>query len=153
MRTTLAERLPADSPQLALFDETILDEDRRASMWDGFAINTKKAYERRYERYKEWCRDNKYQTDPAFITTEKVREHVVWMTRVKRRSPSTVWQAIRSLELHAEHHGVDISVQPALRVLDRWRDTLEDVEGLAPRKKTGASRRTRPRGPRYASAA
>jgi hypothetical protein len=127
VRTPLADRLPLDSPELAEFDAALERNENRRST--NFSKRTDKAHQRRYRRYCEWCDLRGYQADPAYITTEKIREFTVYMVTDLRYAPVTIWQALRALEIYAERAGCDPlpSTQPARGVLDAWRLELSKL--------------------------
>lgn len=132
MRTPLIERLPPDSPQLALFDERLCAVEHRPPV-RRYRRATTKAHARRWRRWEEWCEEAGYQSDPVFITAEKLSEHTDWMITVKRYAPDTIQQAVRALQLRAQQAGVHVSTKPALAQLAAWRRELEAM-GLIQRR-------------------
>lgn len=126
MRTPLIERLPDDAPQLTLFDDRVGVVEMRRSIRP-YSKATQDAHRRRFRRWQEWCQAQGYQWQPEFITAEKLHEWTLHMVTVQRYAPPTIWQALRALEVIAERAGVHVSVEPALGVLDQWREKLFDM--------------------------
>lgn len=141
VRMPLIERLPPDAPELESFDAAVTRVEHRRSVGSNFARNTVKAYERRYRRYVEWCAEVGYQAEPQFITTEKIAEFTEHMVTVMRYMPFTIWQGVRALEIYAERAGIAVSTEPALGVLDAWRDKLEELGVTEPRRRKVRVRR------------
>lgn len=127
MRTPLIDRLDQQDPQLALFDARVSDVDR-PRVRHPVPKETKRAQIKRMRRWQEWCAASGYQAEPEFITTEKLREWTVHMTRVQRYAPGTVGQALWVLERAAAAAGVDVSTKPAFAVLSEWRAYLKERE-------------------------
>lgn len=123
----LIERLPPGAPQLERFDARLGEVDHRRSVKTKYKPETEKAHQRRYRRYVEWCAEAGYQSDPQFITTDKIREFTEWMVKVKRYAPFTILQAFRALEIYAERAGVDVSRLPSRGLFGDWVEQLREL--------------------------
>lgn len=132
VRSHPSEGLPPGAPELAHFDATAEHVDHRRSLTTDFDPKSDQRYARCYRRYREWCAEAGYQGDPEWVTPEKLREFTVHMTKVgspftgKRYTKQGVWTMLRAVELFAERAGVSVSTEPALAVLDSYRDELGD---------------------------
>jgi hypothetical protein len=129
---------------LAHFDATVDKVDHRRSLRTEFDPASDKRYGRCYRRYREWCALVGYQGDPEWVTAEKLREFTVYMTvkgsphSGKRYAKTTVWITLRAVELYAERAGLSISTEPALAVLDSYREELGDPPKRARRRRRAA---------------
>lgn len=130
---------------MAAFDASVDNVDHRRSLVTEFEPTSEERHARCFRRYEEWCVENRYQSGPDTITAEKIREFTIHMTKVgssytgRRYTVTSVWTAIRALELYAERAGLAVSVEPALGVLDSYREEL----GEPPKR--GRRRRRSPR--------
>lgn len=141
MRTPLIERLPPNAPELDRFDASVDTVDHRRASSRFYSANTIKAHKRRYARYVEWCAEVGEQSDPAWITTEKISAHVAYLASTKRMSLETIRQAIRALELYARRAGVEVSTEPAYGVMYSWWRVLAELGLAKPPKRLRAPRR------------
>lgn len=149
MRKPLIERLPAEAPELARFDEMIETADLRGPVRADYEPETKRAHRRCWRRYEEWCGLKRrelrerleasgieapdrvhegYQPDPARLSTDLITEFARYLCKVKRYAVPTCLQAVRALEVYATRAGVRVSVKPAQEVVAEWATTIEEVE-------------------------
>lgn len=143
MRGPLIERLPPGSPKMADFDESIAEADHRRSITYDYEPSSDKRYARCFRRYVEWCSspEVRYQSEPQFISTDKITEFTIHMTTVRRYALPTVSISVRALEIYAERAGVEVSVGPARAVLERYRLELESQGEAKPPKRRLKHRR------------
>lgn len=144
MQGPLIERLPPGAPEMASYDARAADVDHRRSLTYDFATSSEKRYARCYRRYTEWCAlpTVAYQSAPDRITAEKVREFAVYMSTEARYTVQTMWHTIRALEIYAERAGVWVSMEPALAVVDSYREDLVSAgEATMPRRSRRRRRR------------
>lgn len=127
MRTPLIERLSPGAPELQGFDASVAEAD--AVPHADLSRSTLKAYARRYRRYVEWCSGQGYQTDPMFITSQKIAEFAAYCCTTLRYAPKTVWMTARALELYARSAGQVVSTLEARAVVHKYREALA-VAGL-----------------------
>lgn len=138
-RTPLAERLERLDPEVqAEFRAMVsqIDAHRPPLALESYALETRKAYRRRYRRYVEWCQEFGYQSDPGFITGVKLGEFLVYCASVKQYSVKTMWQTARALEVYAAGAGALLSRAEARTVIDSYRDALARV-GLGTARRRG----------------
>jgi hypothetical protein len=96
-----------------------------------FKSSTEKRYARGVRRYLEWCQEMGYQQAPNVSRPDQMSDRVTdftrWMTTVKRYAVETVWTNIRAVELYMQRHGAEVSVEPAMGVVDAYRRALAQV--------------------------
>lgn len=122
VRTPLVERLSPGAPELQGFDASVGDAGSAPS--DELSRSTLTAYARRYRRYTEWCAGQGYQTDPVFITSQKIADFAAYCCTTLRYAPKTVWMTARALELYARRAGQEVSTLEARAVVHKYREAL-----------------------------
>lgn len=135
VRVPLIERLDPTEPSLAAYDASAAEVDTRRAFRRRRKPATGEVLDRRMRRYFEWCDERladgkpRHQKDPQFVKPETPVEYTLWMTRVKRYHPTTVYAGLQALEEYAEAAGVFVSFGPARTLVGMYRKGIKPQVG------------------------
>ena len=103
----LANRLPAASLAAVQQAVTGTQLDHRTALVKRYKKSTVTHYRYRMNRYRDWCRETRRQSDMSFLDNSMAEEYVRYQITHLEYHPRTIMQSLNALKYEASRAGVD----------------------------------------------